>query len=126
MAIQLHPGRLRAGVWEAVLIAGEDPPRVEALHDGTVLPGLTLAALAGRPGEWLLRLPLPVDRLDDGVQTILVRAVGTDRPLGAFSILAGAPLEADLRAEIDLLRAELDLLQRAFRRHAAGDPPAAP
>jgi hypothetical protein len=29
------------------------------------------------------------------------------------------PLEEDIRAEVSLLRAELDLLKRAFRRHCA-------
>ena len=31
--------------------------------------------------------------------------------------LAGEALAHDIRAEIDLLRAELDMLKRAFRRH---------
>jgi hypothetical protein len=115
MTITLHPGRLRAGVWEAVL-ASDAEPAVEGLHQGIILPGLTVVALAGRPGEWLLRLPVPVERLEDGVQTFVLRA--TDgRTLGHFTIVSGVPLEADLRAEIDLLRAELDLLKRAFRRH---------
>jgi hypothetical protein len=125
MTITLHPGRLRAGVWEAVL-AAPAPPSVEALHQGSILPGLTIGALAGRPGEWLLRLPVPPDRLDDGVQTFLLRARDGGQMLGHFSIVAGLPLEADLRAEIDLLRAELDLLKRAFRRHVRDGETEAP
>ncbi len=116
MAVTLHPGRLRAGVWEAVVSAGSEPD-LEALHQGSPLPGLTVVALAGRTGEWLMRLPIPPDRLDDGVQTFVLRARDGGQALGHFSIVSGVPLEADLRAEIDLLRAELDLLKRAFRRH---------
>ena len=37
--------------------------------------------------------------------------------LASFTLVAGVPLEEDLRAEISLLRAELDLLKKAFRRH---------
>jgi hypothetical protein len=37
--------------------------------------------------------------------------------LGSFSITSGEPLEDDLRNEINLLREELDMLKRAFRRH---------
>ena len=121
MTITLHPGRLRAGVWEAVLQAGA-LPEIEALHQGSILPGLTVAALAGRPGDWLLRLPIPTERLDDGVQTFLLRARDGGQTLGHFSIVSGTPLEADLRAEIDLLRAELDLLKRVFRRHLGVRP----
>jgi hypothetical protein len=121
MTLTLHPGRLRAGVWEAVVSAAAKPG-IEALHQGSILPGLTVVALAGRPGDWLMRLPVPPDRLDDGVQTFLLRDHDGGQTLGHFSIVAGLPLEADLRAEIDLLRAELDLLKRAFRRHLRGSP----
>jgi hypothetical protein len=51
------------------------------------------------------------------VQTFLVREAGSGATLGHFTIVAGVPLEADLRAEVDLLRAELDMLKKAFRRH---------
>lgn len=125
MTITLHPGRLRAGIWEAVLSA-DAPPGVEALHQGCHLPGLTVVALAGRPGDWLLRLPLPPERLDDGVQTFILRDRDGGQTLGHFTIVSGMPLEADLRAEIDLLRAELDLLKRAFRRHVRDGAAEAP
>jgi hypothetical protein len=36
---------------------------------------------------------------------------------GAFAIVTGEPLDDDIRAELDLLRAELEMLKRAFRRH---------
>ena len=124
MTITLHPGRLRAGVWEAVLESDAEPA-VEVLHQGSALPGLKVEALAGRPTDWLLRLPVPVERLDDGVQTFLFRA-GDGSTLGHFTIVSGLPLEADLRAEIDLLRAELDLLKRAFRHHVRDGADQAP
>jgi len=64
-------------------------------------------------------LPIPAETLSDGVQTFVLRAPGTAEALGRFVIVAGAPLDDDLRAEIDLLRAELDLLKSAFRRHCS-------
>ncbi|MDA8740151.1 hypothetical protein N9M73_03340 [Rhodobacteraceae bacterium] len=39
--------------------------------------------------------------------------------LARFTLIGGDLVDQDLRAEIDLLRAELDLLKRAFRRHCA-------
>jgi len=56
--------------------------------------------------------------LSDGLQTVVLQADG--EVLTKVTILAGAPLQDDLRAEIGLLRAELDLLKRAFQRHARG------
>ena len=32
-------------------------------------------------------------------------------------MITGEPLGDDIRAEVELLRAELDMLKRAFRRH---------
>ena len=37
--------------------------------------------------------------------------------LAQFTLVAGQPLDEDIRAELSLLRAELDLLKRAFQRH---------
>jgi hypothetical protein len=37
--------------------------------------------------------------------------------LEKFTLIAGDVLGDDIRAEVDLLRAELDMLKRAFRRH---------
>jgi len=37
--------------------------------------------------------------------------------LNSFSIISGTPLDDDIRVEMDLLRAELDMLKKAFRRH---------
>jgi hypothetical protein len=37
--------------------------------------------------------------------------------LGDFAIIAGDAAGEDIRAEMSLLRAELDMLKRSFRRH---------
>lgn len=108
--------RIRAGIWEGVL-SGAEGVTVEAQFQGAVLPGLVQIAIPDRPGEQAVHLPIPAEILSEGVQTILLRDSGSGRTLAHFTIVTGVPLEQDIRAEIDLLRAELDMLKRAFRRH---------
>jgi hypothetical protein len=117
--VSLTETRLRAGVWEGVLRAdpGEGAPEVEVMLMDRRVEGATLASMPDRAGHWALRVPVPVDTLSDGVQTYVIRLVGSGTTLGHFSIIAGADGADDLRAEVDLLRAELDMLKRAFRRH---------
>ena len=55
--------------------------------------------------------------LAEGTQTFLFRLAGSEETLAQFTIVTGVALEDDIRAEVDLLRAELDMLKRAFRRH---------
>lgn len=121
--VKLTQTRLRAGVWEGVLAGvGETAPQLEVTHQGKPVAGLTVTPVAKGPGDFLLRLPVPAELLNDGVQTFLLQA--GNETLAHFTIITGAASEQDLRAEIDLLRAELDLLKRAFRRHCAETAPA--
>ena len=108
------------GVWQAVLTGAATPPALEALHQGRKLDGLTVTAVPGQSGTHLVQLAIPATVLNEGVQTVLLRT--GDDVLASFTLVAGVPLEEDLRAEISLLRAELDLLKKAFRRHAAKTP----
>lgn len=112
----LEQSQIRAGRWEGIF-AAEARPALEVVHLGAVLEGLKVSE-AGE-GKWALSLPIPAETLSDGVQTYLLRAPGTAEVLGRFVIVAGAPLDDDLRAEIELMRAELELLKSAFRRHCA-------
>lgn len=120
--LTLTKTRIQAGKYEAVLKASEDSapdffPNLAATHDHTpvgelqVLPDTTLER------TWIVRLALPADVLTDGVQTFLLIDQDTDATLDSFTIITGEPLDDDLRGEIDLLRAELDMLKKAFRRH---------
>ncbi|TKD26040.1 hypothetical protein FBT96_01515 [Rhodobacter capsulatus] len=108
----LEGSRIAAGRWEG-LWTGAAAPELKVVHQDRALPDLTCDALG--PGRWRLSLPIPVALISDGVQTFVLRA--GEETVGHFTIISGQPLEADLRAELDLLRAELDLLKRAFRRH---------
>lgn len=112
--------RLSEGVWQGLLTGaegdGSGPPQIAVTHLGTLLDGVELRE-GPQPGQWLLRVAIPPESISDGVQTYLIRDVRGDRVLGSFTLLAGDALSHDIRAEITLLRDELDMLKRAFRRH---------
>jgi hypothetical protein len=118
-AFTLTKTRFAAGIWEGELVAAEpaQQPEVRVTHLEQPLRSVSLAEIEGRRGAWSLRIAVPPDLLGDGVQTVLVTEARSGARLGAFTIVSGEPLEDDIRAEVDLLRAELDLLKRAFRRH---------
>ncbi len=111
---ELTGGVVRAGVWHGLLRGAPEMPQLEVLHGKIVLPGL---AVTQAETGWAVRVPIPADVLSDGVQTFLVRDKRADAVLGHFTIITGVAMEEDIRAELDLLRAELDMLKRAFRRH---------
>ena len=94
-----------------------DAPQREVLLLERPMAGVTVEAVAGRSGEWAVRVPIPADVLTDGVQTFLIREAGSEETLAHFTIITGVAMEDDMRAEVDLLRQELDMLKRAFRRH---------
>ena len=115
---------LRGGVWHGTLRAETAPPRIALICNGTVAGGVEVAA-TNEPGLWRVTAPLPPGCLSDGAQTfVLIADDGTgDEPprpgaarLGRLAIIAGTPLADDLVAEIALLRAEIELLKREFRR----------
>jgi hypothetical protein len=120
---QLTRLRLHQGIWEGrITLTGgttdDDAPILQAMHQGNALDGVEISKDPNENG-WLVQVPVPAELLSDGVQTFLITDARTDTPLGNFTIIAGEPLAEDLRAEFDLMRAELDLLKRAFRRHCA-------
>lgn len=116
MDVKLTKTRIRAGHWEGLLTGADTTPELEVVLLGEVIPGVTVTALPATPGDYAVRVPVPPEALNEGVQTFLIRAKGGET-LTHFTIITGVAMEDDLRAEVDLLRAELDMLKRAFRRH---------
>lgn len=121
----LTGARIHNGVWEGILTGpAADTAATPVLRvslQGVVLPGVSVTPLpttGDDPAQWAVLVPIPVEMLNDGVQTFLIHDETGER-LAHFTIITGVALDEDLRAEIDLLRAELDLLKRAFRRHCA-------
>ncbi|MEM6375933.1 MAG: hypothetical protein AAF686_06800 [Pseudomonadota bacterium] len=118
-SVTLSKTRLFEGVWEGILSTGSRDqviPKIKVTHLQETLSDVSLTDV-GKPGEWLLRIPVPADKIADGVQTFVICDAGTGETLDSFSIIAGDALSYDIRAEVTLLREELDMLKRAFRRH---------
>ncbi len=116
---RLTKTRLFEGVWEGFLTSSSMDnlqPKLEVTHLNEPVLGLTLTEDTEN-GHWVVRVPVPVSVLADGVQTFLIRDQHSGEVLESFSILAGEALGDDIRAEVTLLREELDMLKRAFRRH---------
>ena len=118
--LTLSGARLRNGVYRAILTS-DDPfasrPTIAATLNGQPLDDVSVERDQGIDGQWHLTLPMTTDILSDGVHTVVIEDTDAGRRLGSVSIVAGEPLEDDIRAEVALLRAELDMMKRAFRRH---------
>lgn len=111
--------RLRGGRWHGLLEgAVGGMPRLGLWQGGRRIatPELTPDGDT-ESGRYLVQAPIPAGELCDGVLTFLIRDEENGQTLAHFSLVAGGALEDDLRAELALLRDELDLLKAAFRRH---------
>lgn len=110
--------KLRQGIWEGLLtgVANDATPQLDVVHQGTQVPDVTVTALETGDG-FAVRIPIPQEAISDGMQTIVVADANTDEQLNSITLMAGEALGDDMRVEVDLLRAELDMLKRAFRRH---------
>jgi hypothetical protein len=113
MSLKLEPGRIAGGVWIAEVTGAAEAPVIEAVTGAgpstewrccRARAGAIRSGCRSRPGH------------STRVQTVLVRSGG--ETLAQFTLIAGEPADQDIRAELGLLRAELDLLKRAFQRHA--------
>lgn len=110
--------RIQSGVWEGILIAPDDRlPAITVTHLEQPIHAVSVSPAPEDPKAHIVRIAIPPDLLSDGVQTFLISDTATGALLSSFAIIAGEPMEDDIRAEIDLLRAELDMLKKAFRRH---------
>ncbi|MCH2076314.1 MAG: hypothetical protein MK180_05420 [Rhodobacteraceae bacterium] len=112
--VTLTQVQIQEGVWEGHLAGTDIAPSIVVTHLEVPLPDV---AVSKDVDGWRIAVSIPPHTLSDGVQTYLVKDADTEDTLASFAIAAGAPLSEDLRAEVDLLRAELDMLKRAFRRH---------
>ncbi len=115
--MQLTKTRIQAGIWEGVLTGAEAQPEIVVSHLTKPVPGVRVKEDPDQPGQYFVRVPIPADLLSDGVQTFIITDKTTEARLASFAIITGQPMDEDFRAELDLLRAELDMLKRAFRRH---------
>jgi hypothetical protein len=115
--LQLTRTRIVEGVWEGVLTGAERAPAISVSHLGQPVDGAKVREDPSHPGQFLVRVAVPLALLSEGVQTFVVSQADTGERLASFTVVMGQPLDEDIRAEMALLRAELDMLKRAFRRH---------
>lgn len=120
---QFESHGLKAGIWSGILTAKATPGRVFLTHLGEVV-SVARVENAGQ-GQWRISVDLPSGLLADGVHSFILltdegegsEAVLPDATqLDRLHVMAGAPLDDTLLAEVQLLRAELELLKREFRR----------
>lgn len=115
--LTLTKTKMREGLWEGVITQSDDSvPQVEVLHQGKPIDGVALTR-DGTDGNWVLQFKIPAAAISEGMQTLVICDKVTMTKIGAVMLMAGEALGDDMRAEVDLLRAELDMLKRAFRRH---------
>lgn len=116
--------RLRGGRYEGLLnCASSTGTGIEALHEGKVIAAAMLSPDEGRAGSWRVTLQLPPEVISEGVQVISLRSTASGDVLDRITLMAGAPLDEDIRTELALLRDEIEVLKRAFRRHCAETMP---
>jgi len=117
--LTLTKTRLFEGVWEGILtsdVEGNMQPEIEVTHLQQPVPDVQV--IENREARhWVVRVPIPAALISDGVQTFLINDARAGETLGSFALLSGDALSYDIRAEVTLLRDELDMLKRAFRRH---------
>ena len=117
--LTLTKTRLFEGVWEGRLTregAGQTRPDIEVTHLERPISGVEVIE-TGDGKAWTVRIPIPADVIADGVQTFLIRDRTAGTVLDSFALMSGEALAHDIRIEMKLLREELDMLKRAFRRH---------
>lgn len=113
----IEQSQFRHGHWTGRLRAGSAPKLSVSLH-GEPLQGVSVEP-AGE-GLWQIGFAVPPAALSDGAHSFLIDDAETGQRLGVATIIAGVGLEEDLRAELDVIRAELDMLKRTLRRLASG------
>ncbi|AXI44845.1 hypothetical protein C1J03_01625 [Sulfitobacter sp. SK012] len=115
--LELTKTKMRNGVWEGIVPASaENRPRIAVTHLGKPVESVSLNHSAEQ-AHWLVQIPIPQEAIADGIQTLLIQDQARQEQIGSITLMAGEALGDDMRAEINLLRDELDMLKRAFRRH---------
>ncbi|MEM7520128.1 MAG: hypothetical protein AAF307_03745 [Pseudomonadota bacterium] len=115
--LQLTKTKMAQGVWQGIITGmGEDAPKIEVTHENEVVEGIILTHNQSAD-HWTLSVPIPLSAVADGVHTLMINDAAAREKIGHITLIAGEELAEDIRAEVDLLRAELDMLKRAFRKH---------
>ncbi len=115
--LSLQKIRFQNGQWEGIIHgAAEGQPDVQVRFQDHPLETLILEQMEDDT-QWSLHFEVPQSALQDGVHCFLIHDMTEDLTLGHFNLFIDEPIADDLRTEIELLRAELDMLKQMFRRH---------
>lgn len=109
---------LEAGQYEG-LLTGAGATEIEAVHKGKIVGVAKIGPDPSDDAAQRVSLALPLEVLSDGVQVVGLRSTATGEVLDRITLMAGSALDEDIRGEVALLRDELEMLKRAFRRHCA-------
>ena len=114
--VKLSKTQFAKGIWEGILHgAGDTLPALQVTYLGDPVEGLHVEP-DNEEHIWHVSFSVPVHLIGDGVQTFVIRD-GTGTVLNSITLMAGDALAEDIRAELALLRSELDILKQSFRRH---------
>ncbi len=115
--LNLTKTRMLEGMWQGIITgAGDTKPDIAISHANTDVPDFQLLR-DDAANHWVLTIPIPASAVADGIQTILIVDRGSDVKIGEVVLIGDDVANGGLQAEMELLRAELDMLKRAFRRH---------
>ena len=111
--------RIIAGVWEGILTGADmsSAPRLLVSADQVAFPDVTCEVDPDDPKAWRVTIPIPAAAIADGLQVAVITDAASGQTLGQIVLQCDDVAPDDLLAEVTLLRAELDMLKRAFRRH---------
>ncbi|MFT4715765.1 MAG: hypothetical protein ACI861_001054 [Paracoccaceae bacterium] len=112
--------RIKSGTYEGLLITKarlKSDPVLELRYRDTTLGRVSVIADAKAQKTWNVRVEIPASSIFEGVQTFIITDVDSGKTLDSFAMITGAPLQDDLLSEVKLLRAELEMLKQAFRKH---------
>ena len=120
MTLEITQIKFSRGVWQG-LISGAAPgtdhlPEFDVtLHEEPV--DTVQVTRRQDTDELHLQINIRPSAVGSGVHSFVITEHQSLDVLARFTLIGGDLAEQDLRAEIDLLKAELELLKRAFRRH---------
>jgi len=115
--LNLTKTRMLEGMWQGIITgAGDTKPDIAVSHANTNVPDFQLFRDEATK-HWVLTIPVPATAVADGIQTILIVDRLADVKIGEIVLIGDDLSNGGLQAEMELLRAELDMLKRAFRRH---------
>lgn len=119
---------LRGGVWTGRLTASERPARICVTLRGEAVAEARLSEVPDQ--GWDVRVDLPAAIIGEGVTSLIMVACDSvegqpvdpsSTRLARLNLAAGKALDDDLDAELAMLRSEVELLKREFRRFATRD-----